>query len=188
MSTLDDRLLPVLVRQHWLVTNADVLDAGGSLDQVAHRVRTGAWVRVDRSVHRPALAPSTWEAGLLAPILGARPDARILASDLSAAALHGIPGYGRGRPELSTPAGYNLRRPGTRIRISTDLDRCSTVTIDGVPTTDLPRTLLDLGRSAGDARLLRAIEWARRERWVTWGAQRDRQHSSPNCARRGAAT
>lgn len=169
MATLDDRLLPVLLRQHWLVTDEDVADAGGSQHQIKERVRSGRWLRVDRGVCRPAAAPRTWEATLLAPILGADHGVRLAASDVSAAALHGIPGYGRrGRPEISVERSYNLRRNGIRTRTSTDLDRCGIVRIDGIPATDLRRTLLDLGRTVGDARLLRDIEWARRERGVTW--------------------
>jgi very-short-patch-repair endonuclease len=169
VTTLDDRLLPVFLRQHWLVTDDDVLACGGTTAQIRERVRSGRWVRVDRGVHRPATAPVTWEATVLAPILGADDGVRVLASDLTAAALHGVPGYGRrGRPELSAQVPYNLRRPGVRIRRSSDLERCDTVILDGIPCTDLPRTLLDLGRTVGDVRLLRAIDWARREREVTW--------------------
>jgi very-short-patch-repair endonuclease len=168
VHALDDRLLPILISQHWLVSRADVLGAGGSAAQITERLRTGRWVRVDHGVYRPSLAPATWSARVLAPILASRRDASVLASDHTAAALHGIPGYGRGRPELSTPRGYNLRRPGMRVRTSTDLDRCRIVVVDGIPTTDLARTILDLGRTVGDARVLRAAEWARRERGVTW--------------------
>jgi very-short-patch-repair endonuclease len=161
-------LLPIFLRQHWLVTDDDVASVGGTRDQIDRRVRSGRWTTVDRRVHRPLAAPATWHAALLAPILGSRPGVQVAASDLAAAALHGIPGFGHGRPELSTPREFNLRRPGVRIRTSNDLDRCRIVNVEGVPTTDLPRTLLDLGRSVGDKRLLRAAEWARRERGVTW--------------------
>jgi very-short-patch-repair endonuclease/predicted kinase len=168
MPTLDDRLLPVLAHQHWLIAHDDVLRLGGTPDQITRRLDTGTWVRVDHGVYRPAQAPSSWHATVLAPILSARPSAQVVASDLTAAALHGIPGYGRGRPELSTPRQYNLRRDGMRIRTSTDLDRCGIVVLDGIPTTELARTILDLGRSVGDRRVLRAAEWARRERRLTW--------------------
>jgi very-short-patch-repair endonuclease len=168
MTTLDDRLLPVLVRQHWLVTAHDVADAGGTEDQIARRVRDRRWIRVDRGVYWPSEAPTSWEATVLAPILSVPSDVRVLASDTTAAALHGIPGFGRGRAELSVERPYNLRRSGVRIRTSSDLDRCQTVKVGGIPTTDLRRTLLDLGRTVGDQRLLRAIEWSRRERGVSW--------------------
>jgi very-short-patch-repair endonuclease len=168
MQTLGDRLLPVLLRHHWLVTHDDVAEAGGTEAQIGRRVRDGRWLRVDRGVYWPSQAPTSWEARVLAPILGAPQGVRVLASDTTAAVLHGVPGFGRGRPELSVERPYNLRRSGVRIRTSSDLERCTAVEIDGIPTTDLPRTLLDLGRTVGDARLLRAVEWSRREKGVMW--------------------
>jgi hypothetical protein len=168
MTQLDDRLLPVFAGQHWLVTLDDVLAAHGSAQQAHDRLQRGTWLRADRRVYRLVGAPTTWEQRLLAPILGARADAEIAATDLSAAALHGIPGCPSGALELSTPRGYNLRRPGIRIHTSSDLERCRIVLRHGVPTTDISRTLLDLGRRVGDARLLRAIEWSRREGLVEW--------------------
>ncbi len=169
MPTLDDRLLPVFAGQHWLVTLDDVIRAHGSAHQAHDRIASGRWLRADRGVYRLVGAPSTWSATVLAPILAARGDgAVVLASHHCAAALHGVPGFGRGAPELTTPRGYNLRRTDMRIRSSKDLDRCTIVTIDGIPTTDLARTILDLARTVSDRRLLRVIEWARRERDLEW--------------------
>lgn len=166
MSRLDDRLLPVFAGQHWLVSRADVERAGGTVRAATHRVRTGTWERADRSVYRLAGAPRLWEASILALILSAGPPA--VATHHTAAALHGIPGYGRGRPEVAIPRGTEHRREGVRMRSSTDLDRCDPVVIAGIPTTDFGRTILDLARTASDRRLLRAIEWGRRNERVDW--------------------
>jgi very-short-patch-repair endonuclease len=169
MSRLDDRLLQTFVKQHWLVSIDDITAAGGTPAHAAERVRAGRWERVDRGVYRLANAPMSWSAHHLAPILAARIDgAEVRATHRSAAALHAIPGFGRGQPELATPRDYNLRRVGVRVRTSSDLDRCSTVVLDGVPTTDLRRTILDIGHRMTDKRLLRTIEWARRRHGVTW--------------------
>jgi very-short-patch-repair endonuclease len=167
MTVLDDRLVPVFAQQHWLVSLADVHAAGGTTQEAHDRLQRRTWERVDRRVYRLVGAPVTWEQRLLAPILTAPPGI-IVASDLAGAALHGIPGYGRGAPELTTRRPYNLRRPGMRIRSSNDLDRCTIVSRSGVPVTDISRTLLDLGRTVGDARLLRGIEWARRSGQTDW--------------------
>src|SRR3546814_6723942 len=51
---------------------------------------------------------------------------------------------------------------------STDLDRCKIVDVDGIPTTETGRTLLDLARFVGPRRLLRNIEWCRRQELVDW--------------------
>ena len=168
MPILDDRLVPVFAKQHWLVTMADVLAAGGSRQEAYDRLQRGQWERVDQRVYRLVGAPASWEQRLLGPILSAAPQAEVVATDLASAALHGIPGYPRGALELSTPRPFNLRRPGFHIRSSGDLGRCRIVVRSGVPTTDLNRTLLDLGRTVGDQRLLRAIEWARRNDHTDW--------------------
>jgi very-short-patch-repair endonuclease len=54
------------------------------------------------------------------------------------------------------------------VHTSTDLDRCRMVVVDGVPTTDIARTILDIGRKVGDKRLLSAIEWGRRSKATDW--------------------
>jgi very-short-patch-repair endonuclease/predicted transcriptional regulator of viral defense system len=166
MPTLDDRLLPVFMRQHWLVTLHDVREAGGERQAAAHRLSTGRWVRIERGVYRPVDVPVTWHSRLLAPILAAGPGAA--ASHFAAAALHGTPGIGHGRPELSIPRGREHRRSGIRVHTSTDLERCRILTIEQIPVTDIDRTLLDLARNLGHERLLRAIEWARREGRTDW--------------------
>jgi predicted transcriptional regulator of viral defense system len=168
MPTLDDRLIPVFARQHWLVTAADVLAAGGTTDQAFDRLQAGRWEAVDHGTYRLVGAPRSWEQRLLAPILSAGPGAGVVASHHAAAALHRIDGYGRGVPELTTPRGYNLRRSGMRIHSSNDLDRTTIVTVSGIPVTEVSRTLLDLARTVGDARLLRAIEASRRSGATDW--------------------
>src|SRR5215218_2847564 len=154
MARLDDRLLPVFAAQHWLASRDDVERAGGTGRAATHRVRIGTWEAADRLVYRLAGAPRAWEASVLAPILSA--GAPALATHFTAAALHGIPGFGRGRPEIAIPRGCEHRRPDVRVRSSTDLERCDAVVIGGIPTTDFGRTILDLARTTSDRRLLRA--------------------------------
>ncbi|HJR27041.1 MAG TPA: DUF559 domain-containing protein [Acidimicrobiales bacterium] len=168
MPTLDDRLLPVFVRQHWLATLDDVVAAGGTRQQAAARLANGRWIRAEVGVYRLAGPAETWEQRVLAPILRIGDGA--VASHLAAARLHGIPGYGTAGPEVTMPRGREPRRPQLRLHTSKDLDRCRIVSIAGVPTTDVDRTLLDLGRYVGDRRLLRAIEWARRTDRTTWSS------------------
>ena len=168
MSALDDRLLPVFARQHWLVSMDDVRDAGGSSQAAHDRLQLGRWERADRRVYRLVGAPTDWQQTVLAPILSAGRGVVVAASHHTAAVLHGVPGYGRGRPELTTPRPFNLRREGVRIHTSTDLQRCTVVVRDGIPVTDINRTILDLGRYESDRRVLRAIEWARRKELTDW--------------------
>jgi hypothetical protein len=166
MATLDHLLLPVFARQHWLVTQEDVRRAGGSWRQANTRVRSGAWERADHGVYRLAGAPRTWESKALAPILSI--GGRTVASHHCAAALHGVPGFGEGVPEISVERGLGARRADARVHTSTDLDRARRVVVRGVPCTDLSRTILDLARTASDKRILHAIEWGRRTGRTDW--------------------
>jgi hypothetical protein len=167
MAGLDDRLLPVFARQHWLVTLADVRSAGGDHRAASRRVAAGIWLRVDVGTYRLAGVPPSWEARALAPILALGPDA--MASHSSAAALHGVPGFAQGTPELTVPRdGGGRLRSDAIIHTSTDLDRCQRVILRGIPATDIDRTILDLARRTGEERLGRIIEWARRDALTTW--------------------
>jgi very-short-patch-repair endonuclease len=84
--------------------------------------------------------------------------------------LHGIPGFGEGAPELSIPRGMEHRRSGLIVHTSSDLDRCRLVVIDGIPTTDIDRTILDLARRFGRKRILSAMEWSRRTGRTDWSS------------------
>lgn len=166
MQTLDDRLLPVFLKQHGLVSMADVEAAGGSYAGASRRVRAGRWVAVDVGVYHLSALPLTWHSRLLAPILAIGEPA--VASHFAAASLHGIGGYGRGVPEISIPRGLEQRRASIRVHTSTDLGRCDPVVIDGVPATGLSRTVLDIGRRVSDQSVLLAIEWCRRHDRADW--------------------
>jgi hypothetical protein len=166
MSALDDRLLPVFTRNHWLVSFQDVLDAGGRRHHVDHRLAIGRWEAVQPLVYRLCGTPMTWHGRLLAPILSAGPPG--MATHFAAGALHQIPGIGMGTPELSIPRGTRLDRTGITVHTSTDLDRCGRLLIDAVPTTDFARTVLDVARRLGDERVLRAIEFGRRSGKTDW--------------------
>jgi hypothetical protein len=166
LATLDDLLLPVFARQHWLVSDADVRSIGGSASAIARRLGSGRWDLADQRVYRLVGPIPTWRTSLLAPILSGGPGA--VASHFAAAVLHGLPGYREGTPELTIPRGRERRRPHLLVHTSTDLDRCRIVPIDGIPVTDVERTLLDIGRRVGDERLTRSIEAARRAGQTTW--------------------
>lgn len=168
MATLDDRLLPVFVRQHWLVTLSDVVSCGGTQQAAWSRVQSGRWEQAELGVYRLASPTVTWESRLLALILSAGHGA--VASHFAAAVLHGLPGFAKGASEITIHRGRDLRRSGARVHTSKDLDRCQRVVINGIPTTDLDRTLLDLARKLGPSRLLRTIEACRRAGSTDWSS------------------
>lgn len=168
MAALDDLVMPVFASQHWLVSLDDVIRAGGTRQQAAHRLAIGRWVPADVGVYRLVGPSPTWHTKVLAPVLSAGGSA--VASHFAAAALHEIPGFGRGAPEITIERGVNYRRDGVRVHTSTDLRRSAPVRLDGIPTTSFDRTLLDLARRISDSRLLRAIEHGRRTKAATWSS------------------
>jgi hypothetical protein len=183
MASLDDALLPVFAHQHWLVSDSDVAAAGGTRRQARYRLSTGTWEAVDAGVYRLAGAPRSWHAKVLAPILSAGNGA--VASHTCAAALHGIDGFGRGAAEISTPRGTGFRRSKVIVHTSTDLDRCRRIVVDGVPVTDINRTILDLCRHHSDERVLRSIEWARRQGSSGWSSMVATLAHHARCGRPG---
>lgn len=166
LPTLDDLLLPTFAAQHALASRADVTRVGGTDHHITSRLASGRWERVDQGVYRLVGLPLTWRSKLLAPIMSA--GGLALASHLSAAVLHGAPGFGEGTPELSVARGTKFRRPSLRVHTSTDIEHCQRQVIDAVPVTDPARTMLDVARFVGEGRLLRTIEWARRTGATDW--------------------
>lgn len=165
MVEVDRTLAAVAARQHSLLTLDDVIAAGGTRRHANGRVRVGRWESPHSGVYRIAGVPWSYEAEVMAAVLAAGPDA--VASHRCAARLLGI-GFPKADPEISVPRGQNRRAVGLRIHESTDLERCTTRLIDGIPVTDPARTLLDLGRYIGRVALERAVEQARREELVDW--------------------
>lgn len=165
MAELDRRLAAVAIGQHSLVSLADVVRAGGSRSDAHRRVAGERWEPTAPGVYRLAGVPWTYEARVLAAVLGAGPGA--VASHLCAARLLGL-GFVTAPIELSIPRGRTHRPAGVRVHQSTDLQRATPHEVQGIPTTSPPRTLLDLGRYIGPGALRRAVEQARRLDLVTW--------------------
>ena len=100
----EERVLRRMQQQHGLITRAQALAMGMTVHQVRHRLDTGRWVGVARSVYRHAAVAPTPLSQLLAVCLAHD----VLASHRSAAALHSIEGYGLGHIEVLVPAGTGL--------------------------------------------------------------------------------
>ncbi len=164
--SIDPIIAGLAARNHGVIAVADIRLLGGTRRHLERRAARGSLVQINHHTFRVAGIPPSWEARVLAAVLAAGPGSA--ASHFTAAALWGLSGFGRGRPELSVPRGRRFRPPEARCHESTDLDRCGIVLRDGIPTTDLARTILDVGRYVGVQRLARVAEQARRERGLTW--------------------
>ncbi len=114
MTTLDDRLLPVFARQHWLVGLDDVVAAAGRR-RIGPRRRPIRTLVASRRQRVPArrVRRRPGSSRLLAPILAIGGGA--VASHFAAAALHGIEGFGRGSPrDLHPDEGASTAEPPHR--------------------------------------------------------------------------
>jgi very-short-patch-repair endonuclease len=159
----DSLLAPVARRQHGLITRGQALAVlpRWTLDR---RLKARALEPVRRGVYRIAGVPETWEQQLLAACLAAGPAA--CASFRSAAALHGLEGFGRDRLEIT----HLGRRPsvidGVEVHESAVFDTRHIVIVADIPTTSVARTLCDLTAVVRPWMVERAVDEALRRKLV----------------------
>lgn len=166
MERLDAVVARIAAGQHNLVTLRQLRDIGVTRSQLHTRLTRGQWSKEDRSVIRVNGAPVTWESRVLAAVLGAGPGA--LASHRSAGVLWRLEGVRSGIPEITVPRGRRYRREGVIVHQSTDLDRTMSTVVNGIPTTLVARTLLDLGAVLRRPQVHVALDFARRQRLTNW--------------------
>jgi len=137
----DREVVALALSQHGLVTRRQALGLGVSSQAIRSAIGSGRWEQVRHGVYVVGAAPTTWQQRVHAAALAAGPDA--LASHRTAARLLDVVDRS-GRIELLTDGYRRLRLPGVvahRTIHLADEDRC---VIDGIPTTSLGRTLIDL--------------------------------------------
>lgn len=98
----------------------------------------------------------------MAAVLACEPEA--LLSYASAAALHGIRRSAASRVDVTIVRPSSLSRPGIRVHRHLELTPADITTVDGIPVTSVPRTLLDLATILSPNQLERACEQALLER------------------------
>ncbi|MDE0802797.1 MAG: DUF559 domain-containing protein [Acidimicrobiales bacterium] len=146
---------PLLRAQHSLITRRQSIRLGNSEACVRHLLRNGVWETVDTGLYGPTGVAMTWRRQLMAGVLLA--PAGSLISHRASAALHGVGGLDRPRPEITVPRGRRLRRPWLITHESLDLAMADRIVIDGIPTTGLRRLAVDLGGVVSFARFKHTI-------------------------------
>jgi hypothetical protein len=128
--------------QHGVITRAQALRAGMSLDAIARRLDSGLWIRVAPGVFLVAGSPETWQQELWIARLWAGEKGALCGE--TAALLHGLDGI-HGRP-VEVLLNRRTRAPSGRfaVRYSRRWDPADVVKIDGLRATSVERTLLDL--------------------------------------------
>ncbi len=157
-------LAAIAVRQHGVVTTAQLAAAGVGTNGITRRVADGRLHRLHRGVFLlgPLIGPWTKE---MAAVLACGEIAVL--SHRSAAALWRIRRAWLGPPEVTVCEGGSRGRPGLRVYRTTRLDPRETRRRDGVPVTSPARTLLDLASVLPEPDVARAVEEAQVLRLVT---------------------
>jgi predicted transcriptional regulator of viral defense system len=130
-------------RQHGVVTRRQLLGLGLGDDQIVRRLRLGRLIRLDAGVYAVGHAALTQRGRWMAAVLGCGTGAAL--SHFSAAALWGI-GNGRELTHVTAPRRGQSRTAARRhfARLPDD----ERATLDGIPVTTAPRTVLDLAAIA----------------------------------------
>jgi len=150
--TADRRLSQIASRAHGLVTRAQALRAGITPDELKHRVRAGALIRVHRGVYRVGHRAPSYEARYLAAVLAGGEGA--LLSGLSAAHLHRLVKGSPPPPEVTAPTVRRIRGVRTKRRVRPNAREATRVR--GIPVTTVERTLIDIAPSLLVDKLARA--------------------------------
>lgn len=180
--------------QWGMVTTAQAETFGVSRADLARMARAGHLVRLAHGVYRDAGAPIDEFEDLRAAWLSTEPrltadrrlDARergVVISGPSAAELHRVGDLRADRHEFTTPERRQTQRPELHYR-QCELEPADVTVVEGLPTTTLERTIVDLVEGRTDFSLVADLyrDAARRTRLNT---ERLASHLSPLAARNG---
>jgi hypothetical protein len=165
VSILDEKLAPIALKQHAVITLKDVIANGGNKHAAHERCAGGRWEFVYPGVYRLAGVPWTYEARVLAAVLAAGEGA--VASHFCACRLQGV-GFGTAGVEITVPRGRRCFLNNVKVHTSTDLHLSTPYLAKDIPATDPDRTMLDIGRRLGPQMHRKAVEDARRADLVDW--------------------
>jgi very-short-patch-repair endonuclease len=156
----EERLRALAREQHWLVSRAQARSCGYSDAAIARLISSGKWTVVFRGVLAIFEAADPWRQRLMAACLFAGDGAA--ASHRSAGLLHELDGISGKKIEIWTPRSYRGLE-GVTFRRCAPLSGRDARRVDGIPVTEIDRTLIDLAAVLDDLRLEMAIESAFRK-------------------------
>jgi very-short-patch-repair endonuclease len=145
-------------RQYGLFSRAQVKRLEGSDIMIWRRVEAGKWTHETEGVYGLPGWPESWWREVWRAYLATGPDKHVAVSHETAAAIHRMSNFPRGRIVLTTKHGDHHWHGLADMRQSTDLKPEHVRIRDGLPVTTPVRTLFDLAAVAGRERLAVAIE------------------------------
>lgn len=149
---LDAAVARLAARQDDLFSLAQIVELGGTKDQAKRRVKADRWRRIHPGVYTLTHGRLTWRQRLRAALLAAGPDAA--ASHESAARLHNV--RRSDRIHITAPARRRLKG----VTCHTSRNAPATTVVEGLRTTTIERTLLDLATTLDRHQLQKAIHEA----------------------------
>jgi hypothetical protein len=160
--------------RHGVVTRSEAALLGVHRNQVRRLLDAGLLTEPRAGVLVVSSVPPTWEQRLA--VAQAAGGDHAVASHRSAARVHGLDGF-QVASVLELVATRRLKvGTGVVIHQVAELERCDVLTLDGLRTTGMARTLADLGAVVAPDLVERALDDARRRRvslrWIEQTARR----------------
>lgn len=157
----------IAARHHGVVTLTDVGSVGLTRAAFRAAMGRGAFRRAHRGVFVANGAPRTWRQRVMVAVRTGGG----LASHRCAGRLHRVDGCGDAPVEIVVDRNGPRQIDGAVVHRATRLDAICPVVIDGIPTTTIARTLVDLGAVVDDDEVEKALDDVLRKgynlRWVT---------------------
>jgi predicted transcriptional regulator of viral defense system len=144
--------------QHAVVALSQLSSLGLGARAVSHRVQRGMLHRVHRGVYAVGHPLLTREGRWMAAILACGPHAVL--SHRSAASLWGLRPNARTAIDVTVPSRAGRTRDGIDVHRGSGIDANDVAGVEGIPTTSVARTLLDLAEVVNARTLERAIDQA----------------------------
>ncbi|HEX5721789.1 MAG TPA: type IV toxin-antitoxin system AbiEi family antitoxin domain-containing protein [Acidimicrobiia bacterium] len=154
LQQAEQRAYQLAGRQAGYITRRQAIASGMSADAVMRRIRGNHWTRVKAGLYLIPGFDLTWRGQLLAATaaLGA------VVSHESAAELHRLPGVKREVKAVTVRTRTTNRFPNVIVHQSTDLSSGYIIEIEGLPATDVVRTITDLAATLGTRTIGRLVD------------------------------
>lgn len=146
---------------------------------VQKRTQTGRLHRIHRGVYSLVPRELLKREGLYMAAVLACGEGAVL-SHRSAARLHGLGNYGNHRIDVTVPKRSQRSHSGVAVHTSTTLSTADTTTVNNIPTTTIPRTLLDIAGLITPRQLERAFDQADAMQALDLNEIRDQLTRNPN--------
>ena len=178
------RVWSLAQRQFGLITTGQLMSCGVSRSQVETLARRGEIERVRRGVYRFRVVPASWHQQLLGACLDR---SGVCASHRAAASLLGLISMRDPVVEVSSTSDIH-RAPGVIAHKTRSLLPCDRTVVRGIPSTEVVRTLIDLGDVLSEDELEEALDRALAKRLTSLPRIDWRLRRMPEKGHRGSAS